>query len=99
MSRSTDVAVQGGAEVLGFATQEEKSARHAIITSLAGVISTSPFIEQATPAPKLLRWLGGKLSSVIPFVTVPVPINPAVRITCCATEALQPEMLLAESFS
>ena len=50
------------------------------MTSLAGVISTSPLIEQATPAPKLLRWAGGIASIFAPNMSVPAPVNPAVRI-------------------
>jgi len=67
----------GGGEVLGFATQGQKSPRHAITTSLAGVISTSPLIEQAVPASKLLRWAGGIASIFVPNMSVPAPVNPA----------------------
>jgi acylglycerol lipase len=94
--------VQGGAEALGFATQGEKSSRYAIITSLAGVISTSPFIEQATPAPKILRWVGGKASNFAPHITVSAPVNPAVRITYLQhhlLKTLQLEMFMAGSLS
>lgn len=76
---------QGAAEVLGFVTQGEKSSRHAMITSLAGVITTSPLIEQATPASRLLRWAGGKASTFAPHMLIPAPVNSAVRITNCNT--------------
>ncbi|KAF8220578.1 alpha/beta-hydrolase [Tricholoma matsutake] len=67
----------GAAEVLGFVTQGEKSSRHAMITSLAGVITTSPLIEQATPASRLLRWAGGKASTFAPHMLIPAPVNSA----------------------
>jgi len=85
----TEAAVQGGAEVLGFATQGEKSSRYTSITSLAGVISTSPLIEQATPAPRLLRWAGGKASILAPHMSFPAGVNPAVRYhSCCVQRRL-----------
>ncbi|KAF8070391.1 Alpha/Beta hydrolase protein [Lyophyllum atratum] len=66
----------GGAEALGFATQEEKSSHSATVASLAGVIATSPLILQTKPAPKLLRWVGGKASAVLPHQLVPADVIP-----------------------
>jgi acylglycerol lipase len=62
----------GGGEVLGFATQGEKSS---VLSSLSGVIATSPLIEQATPASRIAKWVGGKLSNVLPYKLIPAPVN------------------------
>ncbi|KAG6920036.1 hypothetical protein DXG01_010104 [Tephrocybe rancida] len=60
----------GGAEVLGFATIEPSA------SSLAGIISTSPLILQAKPAPKLVRLLGGVASNLLPNQLVPANVVP-----------------------
>jgi len=67
----------GGGEALGFVTQGEKSAYHGMISSLSGVIVTSPLITQTKPASNLLRWAGGKASLVAPHNLVPVPVTAA----------------------
>ncbi|RDB24980.1 putative monoglyceride lipase [Hypsizygus marmoreus] len=66
----------GGAEALGFASQGEKSTHYPTITSLSGVIATSPLIHQAKPAPKLLRWAGGKASAFVPHKLIPAHVEP-----------------------
>lgn len=71
-------ASKGGAEALGFATQGEKSPYHLKIVSLAGVIATSPLILQTKPAPKLLRWVGGKASILVPHKLIPADVIPGV---------------------
>jgi len=65
----------GGGEVLGFATQGKKGANHSVLSSLSGVIATSPLIEQATPASKIAKWIGGKFSNVLPYILIPAPVN------------------------
>jgi acylglycerol lipase len=65
----------GGAEVLGFATQGEKSDNHSVLSSLVGVISSSPLIEQATPASKIAKWFGSKASNVLPYTLIPAPVK------------------------
>lgn len=65
----------GGGQVLGFATQGEKGAHHAALSSLGGVIATSPLIEQTSPASKVAKWVGGKISSVMPYTLIPAPVN------------------------
>ncbi|CAA7258986.1 unnamed protein product [Cyclocybe aegerita] len=66
----------GGAEALGFATQGEKSPHALALKSVCGVISTSPLVEQTTPASKILRFVGGKLSALLPSFLIPAPVNP-----------------------
>ncbi|KAG5645409.1 hypothetical protein DXG03_006233 [Asterophora parasitica] len=66
----------GGAETLGFVTQGEKYKHSAAVSSLAGVIATSPLILQTKPAPKLLRWVGGKASTVLPHKLIPADVIP-----------------------
>jgi acylglycerol lipase len=65
--------------VLGFATQGEKGVNRSVLSSLGGVIATSPLIEQATPASKIAKWVGGKISNVLPYTLVPAPIIAEVR--------------------
>lgn len=65
---------------MGFATQGEKSAHASTVTNLAGVIATSPLITQTTPAPKFLRWVGGKLSTLSPYKLVPAAVVAAVSL-------------------
>jgi acylglycerol lipase len=59
--------------------QGEKSDNRSALSSLAGVISTSPLIEQATPASKIAKWFGSKISNVLPYTLIPAPINAEVR--------------------
>jgi len=67
----------GGGEVLGFATRGEKFSHSATVHSLAGVIASSPLILQTKPASKLLRWVGGKASTLLPYKLVPADVIPA----------------------
>ena len=50
-----------------------------MLSSLAGIISTSPLIEQATPASKIAKWAGGKISNLMPYTLIPAPVNAEVR--------------------
>ncbi|KAF6763006.1 Alpha/Beta hydrolase protein [Ephemerocybe angulata] len=65
----------GGGEALGFATQEDKSPHKATVNSLSGVIATSPLITQTTPAPKLMKWIGGKASLLAPYTLIPAAVK------------------------
>ncbi|KAF5386210.1 hypothetical protein D9615_002319 [Tricholomella constricta] len=66
----------GGAQALGFVTHAEKNNHSANVLSLAGVIATSPLILQTKPAPKLLRWVGGKASTLLPHKLVSADVIP-----------------------
>lgn len=55
--------------MLGFATQG-----HQGVSSLAGIIATSPLIQQAKPASKLLRWIGSKLGLIAPYTLIPAEV-------------------------
>ena len=59
--------------------QGEKTANRSVLSSLRGVVATSPLIEQTTPASKIAKWVGGKISNVLPYTLVPAPINIGVR--------------------
>ncbi|GLB37350.1 putative serine aminopeptidase, S33 [Lyophyllum shimeji] len=67
----------GGAEALGFATQSDRFSHSAALSSLAGIIATSPLILQTNPAPKMLRWVGGKASNVLPHKLIPAEVIPS----------------------
>ena len=75
---STGCHPQGGGEVLGFATQDERSAHKEVVSSLSGVIATSPLIRMATPASKIQLWVGGKLSNLFPWALIPTDLKPEV---------------------
>ncbi|TFK21987.1 alpha/beta-hydrolase [Coprinopsis marcescibilis] len=62
----------GGAESLGFATDPEHKD---LLTQIAGVIATGPLIAQTTPAPSLMKWVGGKASILFPNALVPAAVN------------------------
>jgi len=44
--------------------------------SLTGIIATSPLVKQTVPAPKLLRWLGGKASTFAPHTLMAADVDP-----------------------
>ncbi|EDR09087.1 uncharacterized protein LACBIDRAFT_294023 [Laccaria bicolor S238N-H82] len=63
----------GGGEVLSYAARPDHSQTN--ISSLSGIIATSPLISQTTPAPKLLKWIGGKLSVLAPHSLIPADVK------------------------
>ena len=69
---------QGGALALAFPTRENPPPSKNVVSSLTGVVATSPLILQAQPASKAARWFGGKASRLAPTLTIPAPINSKV---------------------
>jgi acylglycerol lipase len=65
----------GGGEVLGFATQGDNGAQKYTVDALAGVIATSPLLEQTTPASKFVKWMGGKLAAIMPYMLIPAAVK------------------------
>ncbi|PPQ98353.1 hypothetical protein CVT26_013609 [Gymnopilus dilepis] len=65
----------GGGEVIGFALQGEKGAYKSSLEALNGVIATSPLILQTTPAPKLARWVGTKVGTILPSLLIPAGVK------------------------
>ncbi|KAH9485599.1 Putative monoglyceride lipase [Psilocybe cubensis] len=65
----------GGGEVLGFCAQGENGPYKSTLSSLSGVISTSPLILTTTPAPKFQLWIGSKLSAILPSTLIPVGVK------------------------
>ncbi|KAI6104891.1 alpha beta-hydrolase [Pisolithus croceorrhizus] len=65
----------GGGLVLAFPTRETAPPSPETMSSLAGVIASSPLILQAKPAAKVARWLGGKASRLSPSLTIPAAVN------------------------
>ena len=47
---------------------------------VAGVIASSPLVLQTFPASKVLRFIGGKASAVLPNVLIDAPIVVEVRV-------------------
>ncbi|KAI3618823.1 putative lysophospholipase [Moniliophthora roreri] len=58
----------GGAVVLGYAISHPTP-------NIAGVISTSPLIQQTKPASKVLRWIGSKASVLSPWTLFPAELD------------------------
>ncbi|KAH8110046.1 lysophospholipase [Phellopilus nigrolimitatus] len=57
----------GGGIVLDFASRAK--------AELAGVIASSPLILQTSAAPKIARWVGGKVSILTPYSTIPAQVK------------------------
>ncbi|KAI9568851.1 alpha beta-hydrolase [Boletus coccyginus] len=65
----------GGALVLAFPTRAQAPPSKEAVSSIAGVISTSPLILQTKPASKASRWIGSKASRIAPSLLIPAPLN------------------------
>ncbi|KAJ3998699.1 Alpha/Beta hydrolase protein [Lentinula boryana] len=67
----------GGGEVLSFVIQQSYRSPQYVetVALLAGVIVTSPLIQQTTPASKTLRWLGGKVAIISPYTLIPAAVK------------------------
>jgi pimeloyl-ACP methyl ester carboxylesterase len=63
----------GGGETMNFAIRRPETA-----ALLSGAIGCSPFVLQAKPASKVQRWVGGKAAVVLPYMTIPAPLDFAV---------------------
>ncbi|KAI0767163.1 lysophospholipase [Fomes fomentarius] len=64
----------GGGLVLGFATRTIPAPEKETLSLLSGVVASSPLILQTTPASRMARFVGGKLSGVLPSLLIPAPI-------------------------
>ncbi|KAL0579618.1 hypothetical protein V5O48_002390 [Marasmius crinis-equi] len=85
----------GGGEVLGYTTGYGDQS---ITTTLAGVIASSPLIQQTKPAPKILRWIGGKASVLSPYTVIPADLNPDdLSRNKVANEAYMKDPLIKQS--
>ncbi|KAF9077211.1 Alpha/Beta hydrolase protein [Rhodocollybia butyracea] len=89
----------GGGEALGFATTKEQRYTETV-ASLAGVIATSPLIEQTTPVLKLVRWLGGKAAIISPYMVIPAVVERShLSHNAAANEANAKDPLIRQSGS
>ncbi|KAK7691823.1 hypothetical protein QCA50_005227 [Cerrena zonata] len=64
----------GGGLSLAFPTRTEPPPSPETVKLLHGVIASSPLIRQTYPAPKVMRWAGGKMSHVLPWKTFPADV-------------------------
>ncbi|CDO74696.1 hypothetical protein BN946_scf184847.g4 [Trametes cinnabarina] len=64
----------GGGLALAFATRPSPPPAQETVKLLSGVIATSPLLLQTYPAPKLLRYIGGKASALLPNLLVDAPV-------------------------
>lgn len=83
LSKNELTCVQGGGEVLGFATEGDKSPYASTIASLAGVIATSPMIQQTTPVNRILRSVLSGVKVALPNMLFPADLVPGVRRSTC----------------
>ncbi|KAI0753189.1 lysophospholipase [Daedaleopsis nitida] len=67
----------GGGVVLGFGTRTSAPPAKETLSMLSGIIAASPLVLQTTPAPKIKRYVGGKLSVLLPsfLIHAPIPIE------------------------
>ncbi|KAI1782744.1 lysophospholipase [Ganoderma leucocontextum] len=64
----------GGGLVLAFGTQAGAPPVKETLSMLAGVVASSPLVLQTFPASKVLRFIGGKASALLPNVLVDAPV-------------------------
>ncbi|KAJ6497536.1 lysophospholipase [Mycena sanguinolenta] len=58
----------GGGEALNFPLRRDAS-------GLAGIIASSPLVHQTKPASKIARAAGGLAAGVVPYLTIPAPLD------------------------
>ncbi|KAI0629458.1 lysophospholipase [Trametes polyzona] len=64
----------GGGLALAFGTRTSPPPEPETLALLSGVIASSPLLLQTHPAPKLLRYIGGKVSVLFPHLLFDAPI-------------------------
>lgn len=79
---------QGGALALAFVTQSSAPPEPSTVASLTGVIATSPWLILTVPVPKWQRIAGSAAVNLVPYITLPAPVEPKVR---CEGSASYPE--------
>ena len=60
--------------VLAFGTRTTGPPAKEAVAGLAGIVACSPLVLQTFPAPKALRFIGGKASTVFPALLIDAPI-------------------------
>ncbi|KAI9059512.1 alpha/beta-hydrolase [Trametes sanguinea] len=67
----------GGGLALGFATRPSPPPAPESVKLLSGIIASSPLLLQTHPAPKILRYIGGKACLLFPnlLIDAPVPVE------------------------
>ncbi|KAF7351004.1 Hydrolase-4 domain-containing protein [Mycena sanguinolenta] len=74
----------GGGEVLNFPLRRDAA-------GLAGIIASSPLVHQTKPASKIARAAGGLAAGVVPYFTIPAPLDYNVSLSCEVTKSQQTE--------
>jgi len=65
----------GGALTLGYATRSSPPPSPESVKLFTGFIISSPLIVLTTPQPKFLRWTGGKLANLAPYMSFPADVK------------------------
>ena len=72
--------------MLAFGTRTSAPPEKETVSLLSGVIASSPLIHQTFPASKILRYIGGKASAVLPGLLIDAPVAVEVRAPSFTTE-------------
>ena len=59
---------------MAFPTRTQPPPSPETVKLFHGVIASSPLIRQAFPAPKIMRWAGGKMSNLLPWKAFPADV-------------------------
>ncbi|PIL33649.1 hypothetical protein GSI_04272 [Ganoderma sinense ZZ0214-1] len=75
VEEDVDTRMEGWGLVLAFGTRGAQGPpAQATVSMLSGVIASSPLVLQTFPASKVLRFIGGKASAVLPNVLIDAPV-------------------------
>ncbi|KAI0067636.1 alpha beta-hydrolase [Artomyces pyxidatus] len=66
----------GGGLSLSFATRQTAPPSKETISLLTGVIVSSPLIRLTSPPVSMVRWLGGRATTVMPNFNIPASVEP-----------------------
>ncbi|EGO26422.1 hypothetical protein SERLADRAFT_447627 [Serpula lacrymans var. lacrymans S7.9] len=64
----------GGGLCLAFPTRTTRPPSPDTLSSISGIIATSPLLTATKPASKAVRWIGGKASVLAPSLTIPAEV-------------------------
>ena len=66
--------------MLAFGTREGAPPAEEWVRGLSGIVASSPLVLQTFPAPKALRFVGGKASALFPalLIDAPIPVDVSV---------------------
>ncbi|KAI0050771.1 lysophospholipase [Auriscalpium vulgare] len=66
----------GGGIALSFVTRSSEPPSKELVSSLAGVIGSSPLLRLSDPPLGLVRWIGSRATALTPNLTIPAGVDP-----------------------